>query len=391
MHIAKFTNTYHPTISGVVRSVDSFRRALTELGHNVFVFTQDAGDYEDQEAFIFRYLSLNLGLPNEFPATIPISPFMDRLLPSLKLDVIHSHHPVLLGQIAASKAEELNLPLVFTFHTRYREYSHYIPIPQDVVQDFIKGAIDFWIKDYVKKCDHIIVPSEGMHAVIEKNYEISAPVTVLPTGIDLHPYESADGAHVRAENNWNDNFVIISAGRLAAEKNWSLLLEAVADVIAKQPHVRLVLLGDGPESRKLQRQAKKLGIANHVDFRGKVPFEQVPAHLKAADLFAFASTTETQGLVTLEAMAAGLPVVAVDAVGTRDVVIDGEDGLLTENNKASLATAIERMVTEKDILNHFHQASLKKARQLNIVHQASALVEVYQQAIEAHQEKKIKV
>lgn len=387
MHIAKFTNTYHPTISGVVRSVDSFRKALADLGHNVFVFTQDAGDYEDQEPFIFRYLSLNIGLPNEFPATIPISPFMDRLMPTLKLDVIHSHHPVLLGQIAASKAEELKLPLVFTFHTRYREYSHYIPIPQHLVQDFIKGAIDFWISDYVQKCDHIIVPSQSMLAVLEEKYDFSAPITVLPTGIDLRPYQAADGAPIRAENNWDGHFVIVSAGRLASEKNWHLLLQAVAAVIAKQPQVRLVLLGDGPEARKLRRESKKLGIADKVDFRGRVPFEQVPSYLKAADLFAFASTTETQGLVTLEAMAAGLPVVAVDAVGTQDVVVNGQDGLLTENNRDALAGAIERMVTDRDTLQHFRAAASSKAHQMGIANQAAKLIDVYHQAIQAHQTK----
>ncbi len=326
MHIAHFTNTYHPTISGVVRSVASYREALSKLGHNVFVFTQDAGDYVDTEPFVFRYLSLNIGLPNEFPATIPISPFMDRLMPALKMDVIHAHHPVLLGQIAAGKAEELNLPLVFTFHTRYREYSHYLPIPQEVVQDFIKGAIDLWIQDYIEKCDSIIVPSESMHQVLVENYKIDAPITVLPTGIDLKPYQAADGGPIREQEGWDDQFTVISVGRLASEKNWGMLLEAFAQVNQTHAHTRLVLLGDGPDRRKLEQQAKKLGIAEKVDFKGKVAFEDVPAYLKAADLFAFASNTETQGLVTLEAMAAGLPVVAVDAVGTRDVVVHERDG-----------------------------------------------------------------
>ena len=134
MHIAHFTNTYRPVISGVVRSVSTFRQALVELGHNVFIFTQQASDYEDTEPFIFRYPALDLPVFHDFPSTIPLSPFVDRLLPHLKLDLIHTHHPVLLGQTAASKAEELDLPLIFTFHTRYREYSHYVPLSQKFVQ-----------------------------------------------------------------------------------------------------------------------------------------------------------------------------------------------------------------------------------------------------------------
>jgi glycosyltransferase involved in cell wall biosynthesis len=387
MHIAHFTNTYHPTISGVVRSVSSYREALSQLGHNVFVFTQDAGDYVDTEPFVFRYLSLNIGLPNEFPATIPISPFMDRLMPTLKMDVIHAHHPVLLGQIAAGKAEELNLPLVFTFHTRYREYSHYLPIPQEVVQDFIKGAIDLWIQDYIEKCDSIIVPSEGMHQVLVENYQIDAPITVLPTGVDLQPYEEADGGPIRQQEGWANQFIIISVGRLAPEKNWGMLLDAFAKVNQAHPQTRLVLLGDGPDRRKLQRQAKKMGIADQVEFKGKVSFEDVPAYLKAADLFAFASNTETQGLVTLEAMAAGLPVVAVDAVGTRDTVVPERDGLLTDMNADALAAAIGRMVGEEETLAHFHEAAIKRAAELDIVTQAAKLTDIYETAIEIKRSK----
>lgn len=387
MHIAHFTNTYHPTISGVVRSVSSYRQALSELGHNVFVFTQDAGDYLDTEPFVFRYLSLNIGLPNEFPATIPISPFMDRLIPALKVDVIHAHHPVLLGQIAAGKAEDLKLPLVFTFHTRYREYSHYLPIPQEIVQDFIKGAIDLWIQDYVEKCDSIIVPSESMHQVLVDNYRIDAPITVLPTGIHLQPYQDADGDPIRKRESWDDKFIIISVGRLASEKNWGMLLEAFAQVNQTHPHTRLVLLGGGPDRRKLERQARKLGITGQVQFKGKLPFEDIPSYLKAADLFAFASNTETQGLVTLEAMAAGLPVVAVNAIGTRDVVAHQRDGLLTELDPAALAAEINRMVAEPDTLAHFQQAAIKRAAELDIVSQAAKLVEIYQQAIDIKRSK----
>ena len=133
MHIAYFTNAYLPVVNGVVRSVQSFRDALSALGHNVFIFAQE-DDYEDTEPFIFRYPSLNLPLPGDIPPALPVSPFVDQLLPKLKLDVIHTHHPFLLGQTAAGKARDLNLPLVFTFHTQYHEYTHYIPLPQEQVQ-----------------------------------------------------------------------------------------------------------------------------------------------------------------------------------------------------------------------------------------------------------------
>ncbi|NJN43578.1 MAG: glycosyltransferase family 4 protein [Anaerolineae bacterium] len=109
--------------------MSAFRQSLSALGHNVFIFAQQSSSYEDAEPFIFRYPAVQLPMQIKIPAAIPISPFVDRLLPTLKPDVIHTHHPFLLGQTAAVKAEELGLPLIFTFHTRYRQYVHYFPVP----------------------------------------------------------------------------------------------------------------------------------------------------------------------------------------------------------------------------------------------------------------------
>ena len=382
MHIAQFTNTYHPRISGVVRSVSTFRKALTELGNNVFVFAQEEPGYQDDEPFIFRYPTINLPFPVEFPAIIPISPFVDTLLPPLKLDIIHTHHPILLGQTAAVKARELNLPLVFTFHTQYREYSHYFPIPQETVQDIVKDTIVKWLGEFMQKCQHIVVPTESMRNILVKQYGLEERLTVIPTGIDLEPFEDADGQDIRKNRAWENDKVLISIGRMASEKNWRTLLDASARAMQSCPDLRVVLVGDGPELKELKLYTEELGIANRVDFVGKVPFSQVPALLKAADMFGFASITETQGLVTLEAMAAGLPIVAVEATGTSDVVEDGKEGLLTSNDSAELARAIIALACDDRRMQAFKIATLKKARTYDIRLQAEKLVNVYHQAIE---------
>ncbi len=382
MRIGHYTNTYHPSISGVVRSVSSFRAGQSLLGHNAFVFTQDAGDYKDKEPFIFRYPSLNLGWPNDFPATIPISPFMEKLLPTLKMDLLHSHHPILLGQVAANKAEDLDIPLVFTFHTRYRDYSHYIPIPQEGIQEFLKRSIDKWIEDYIRKVDHVVVPSESMRLVLEDQYGYVRPTSVVPTGIDLEPYATANGEQRRKELGWEKERVIISVSRLGAEKNWATLVKAFALVHKEDPNTRLAIIGDGPEKKRLTKLCKELGISKQVDFLGKLAFEEIPATLKAADLFTFASTTETQGLVTLEAMAAGLPIVAVDAIGTRDVVDHEIDGLLSDNDPSALAQSMIRLLTHNDVFEHFRSASRKKSRSLEFTLQAKKLISVYERVLD---------
>lgn len=381
MHIANFTNTYLPVISGVVRSIRSFRDELTRRGHNVFIFAQEHVDYVDKDPFIFRYSSLNLPTGVDIPAAIPISPFIDRLLPAVKLDVIHTHHPFLLGQTAATKAQELNLPLIFTFHTQYREYTHYIPFPMETVQNFLKSTVDRWLQDFMRRCQHIIIPSESMRDTLVNEYGLKNNFTVIPTGIDLEAYRTASGEKIRKKRRWEKDIVMISIGRLASEKNWPLLIHAAALVLKDYPRFRLALIGDGAERKNLEGLAKELGIQKRITFTGPLSFAETPSYMKAANLFGFASITETQGLATLEAMAAGLPVVAVDASGTRDILKHGQQGYLVENSAEALAAGIKKLLSNPDRMQKFAEAAYKKAQSFNIEKLTEKLLDVYEQAI----------
>lgn len=375
-HIAHFTNTYKPFTNGIVRSVGSFRQALTELGHNVFIFAQQVKDYQDEEPFVFRYPAVELPL-QEYPLTFPFSPFVDTLLPSLKLDVIHAHHPILLGQAAAHQARELKLPLVFTHHTRYQLYSHYVPLPEELV----KKVIDRWVGDYMAHCHHVVVPSHSTKMVLQERYGITDQVSVVPTGIDLAPFAAADGPARRQQEGWGDDIVLISVGRLAQEKNWRTLLAAIPAVIDRYPNVRLVILGDGDQREELEKYARELDITAQVQFPGNVPFADVASYLKAADIFCFASITETQGLVTLEAMAAGLPVVAVAGPGTSDVVTDNQECILTDNDSDALAKGLLALLADSANWDRYQEAARQKASQFAQQAQAQKLLEVYENAI----------
>ena len=379
MHIAHFTNTYHPVTSGVVRSVSTFRQALSDLGHNVFVFAQANKAYKDKEPFIFRYPALQLPL-QEYPLTIPVSGFVDTLLPSLKLDVIHAHHPALLGQVAARKAEELDVPLIFTHHTRYREYSHYaFALPQGLA----KQVIERWIGDYMSQCQHIVVPSESIKAMLAETYGVTEGITAVPTGIDVALYQQADAGNIRQELGWGEDKVLISIGRLAKEKSFETLITAVQPILQQREDVRLVILGEGEEREGLEALAAELGIDDRVNLVGNVPFSAVPTYLKAADLFCFASVTETQGLVTLEAMAAGLPIVAVDATGTSDAVSHGVEGLLTPNDSAAMSAALKQALDDEGLRQKLAAAAVHKAADFDQKKQAKRLLGVYEEAMEA--------
>jgi glycosyltransferase involved in cell wall biosynthesis len=146
--------------------------------------------------------------------------------------------------------------------------------------------------------------------------------------------------------------------------------------------VRLVLIGDGPAKQSLESLAAELGIADRVTFTGAVPFEEVPPYLKAADAFAFASITETQGLVTIEAMAAGLPAVAVDGPGTRDIVEHGKQGFLVKNDPDALAKGLNKLLSDPQRIKRFSNQALKKAKTFDVNQLGKQMLGVYEQAIQ---------
>jgi glycosyltransferase involved in cell wall biosynthesis len=209
---------------------------------------------------------------------------------------------------------------------------------------------------------------------------------VLPTGINLETFLRADGTSLRAEKGWEDKTVLISVGRLAPEKNWDTLLHAFAKLRIEHPSVHLVLIGEGTARQSLQALAIERGINDRVTFTGALPFEEIPRYLKAADIFAFASITETQGLATIEAMAAGLPIVAVDGPGTRDFVEHGRQGLLVENDPNALAKGLNELLTDPQRMKRLSQNALKKARIFGITRLGKKLVRVYEQAIQDKRE-----
>jgi glycosyltransferase involved in cell wall biosynthesis len=221
-----------------------------------------------------------------------------------------------------------------------------------------------------------------MRSILVNDYGLMDHFTVIPTGIDITPYKKANGAALRSKWGWHDDKVIISVGRLAEEKNWVTLLNAFALAQKIQPNIRLVMLGDGPQAEALHQLVGELGITERVLFTGNVPFHDVPTYLKAADLFAFASITETQGLVTLEAMASGLPVVAVDASGTKDILENGKQGFLTQNDAQDLANGIIKLVESPILMSRFRSAAVRKSHDYDSKRLARKMLKVYQQAME---------
>ncbi len=371
LRVAMFTNVYLPVTNGVVVSVESFRKALTQLGHHAYVMAPSCGEIEDRAPYVFRYPAVELPL-QKYPLTLPVSPYVDQVLRNLKPQVLHANHPALLGRVAERKSEELDVPLVFTYHTRYADYSHYAhPLPEESVKEFIQT----WLGEFMAHCHHLIVPSESIRTLLQSTYDFSGPISVIPTGVELEHFGGLGRVEARRQLGWSeDGPVYVSVGRLAKEKNFDLLLRSFALL----SEGRLVILGSGDELGALRKLRGELGVEGRCEFVGSVAHKDLPVYLAAADVFAFASVTETQGLATLEAMASGLPVAAVDASGTRDIV-SSECALLTVAEPEALAAAMREMAGAS-----VGEAARRQAERFSQLEQGKRMVEAYEQAIESH-------
>lgn len=335
MRIALFTNNYLPFCGGVTISVETLRRGLEQRGHDVWVMAPRFRGVPDGSARVLRYPSVPATTYPQFPLAIPYAPAVTARVRALDVDVFHAHHPFLLGPAAGRLARRARRPLVFTYHTRYEKYAHYVPLTRSVVE---AAAVRLSTR-FAARADAVIAPSAVVRDDLIRR-GVRAPVTVVPTGVDLERFRPGDrGAARRALGLPDDVPVLLYVGRLDREKSVDRVLLAFDRVASTVPRARLVLVGQGTETARLQRLAGSLTAPGRVTFLGVRAHETLPVCYQAADVFVFASETETQGLVLAEAAACGLPAVAVGASGCDEVVRDGETGLLTKSEPAALAEA----------------------------------------------------
>ena len=349
MRIAMFTNNYKPYTGGVPVSVCHLADALRRLGHEVYIF---APTYEDQteEKDVIRYPS--------FPVKIAGAPVPDvwtglfeKKIKELKIDVIHVHHPALVGNVALFMKRKYKIPVVFTYHTRYEEYLYYVK-PLQIMEKYT-GVLERYLNWFFNRCDLILTPTPGMKKYLESR-PVFTPREVLPTGIGESGFspDAADAAEISKHYKKDADYLFCTIARLAREKNILFQLEALSvlkkQLEKKQKTFRYLIIGEGPQRKELERRIAQMNLRENVCLAGNVAHERIAAFLKASDAFLFSSKSETQGIVILEAMAAAKPVVAVRASGVEDIVEDGVNGYLTEENKVQWAECVEMLMEEKE-------------------------------------------
>jgi 1,2-diacylglycerol 3-alpha-glucosyltransferase len=335
VRIALFTNNYLPFCGGVTISVETLRRGLEARGHEVWVMAPRFRGVAGSAPGVIRYPSIPATTYPEFPLAIPYAPAVTARVRALAVDVFHAHHPFLLGPAAERLARRAGRPLVFTYHTRYEKYAHYVPLTRPLVE---AAAVRLSTR-FAARVDAVIAPSVVVRDELERR-GVQAPVAVVPTGVDLERFRPGDRQTARRALGLPEHApVLLYVGRLDREKSVDRVLLAFERIASTVPRARLLLVGHGKEAERLRRRAATLSAAAGVQFLGVRAHDTLPVCYQAADLFLFASETETQGLVLAEAAACGLPAVAVDASGCDEVVRDGDTGLLTKNDPTALAEA----------------------------------------------------
>jgi 1,2-diacylglycerol 3-alpha-glucosyltransferase len=335
VRVGLFTNNYLPFCGGVTVSVETLRRGLEARGHEVWVLAPRFPGAADTTPRTLRYPSIPAATYPEFSLAIPYAPGLARRIRAIDFDVFHAHHPFLLGPAARRLARRQGRPLIFTYHTRYDKYAHYVPLRRGFVEAVARGLST----RFAARADAIIAPSAVLREELRAR-GVATPIAVVPTGVDLARFSPGDRmAARRAHGLDEDALVVLYVGRLDREKSVDRVLAAFERIAGTIARARLVLVGQGTQTDQLRQMAAGLNAGARVRFAGVCPHEDLPAYYRAADLFLFASETETQGLVLAEAAACGLPAVAVNAPGCAEVVHDGDTGVLTKGDPAALAEA----------------------------------------------------
>ena len=354
MRIALMTNNYKPFLGGVPISIERLAGGLEALGHQVTVF---APTYEEQaeEENVFRYATCmkhfigGIVLPNPFDRRI------EQEFQRKSYDIIHVHHPMLIGRTAVYLAKKYRIPLVFTYHTRYEQYLSYVKGIRMLEENAAWEDSPFWreqkrllcliqeklvpayLHTFLKHCDFVFAPTKGMQDYLERVCRLPyEKIDILPTGIEARHFKvtEEEKAAVRRQYGAEEIPLFLSVSRMSHEKNINFLLESIQRVRERcQKPFKVLMIGDGPDKKDYERKCRELHIEQEVIFTGTIPNAEIAPYFTAADAFLFASKTETQGIVILEALAGQTPVYALDATGVSDIVRDGENGFLSPENK----------------------------------------------------------
>ena len=346
--VAIFTNNFYPRLSGVSVAVNFLNNAIRGQRYETMVVAPDYGYQRTVKGIdVFRVKSVYY---KPMRMALPLTSFDEdairQTMRNWKPDLIHSNHPFLLGKAAMSVADELHVPLVYTFHTLYEFFTHYFMLDTDTV----KKAVREYIIRYTNRCDQIIAPTPPIGDYL-RSIGVTAPVEAVPTGIDFSRFKKVTPDQVAGLRKQYElerfDEVLLSVGRISKEKNVMLSLGALAELVKQGRNSALLFLGDGPEIGALQSKAKELKVDDRLIFGGFLDQDTLAVAYFLGDVFLFPSLSDTQGIVLYEAQAAGMPVVATDSMASRAAVHPGNNGYFAADEPKDFASKIAQTLDHR--------------------------------------------
>ncbi len=350
MRVLMISDVYFPRINGVSTSIQTFRRDLAALGQQVDLLAPayPARGNADDEGI--------LRVPSRYLFFDPEDRMMSarairRQIPELRrrrYDLVHIQTPFVAHYLGLRIARELGVPVVETYHTHFEEYLyHYLPwLPAS----WLRGTARRFTRSQCNQVNAVVVPSTPVLEALAA-YGVATPMQIIPTGLDLDRFQAGDGARFRRRHGIPpDRPVLVHVGRVAHEKNIDFLLHVLQRVRETFPNVLLMIVGEGPARHHLERLGKRLGLGQNLLFVGYLDREsELLDCYRAGDMFVFASRTETQGLVLLESMALGVPVVALAKMGTKDILGPARGALVAEDDIGDFADKVLRLLQDPDL------------------------------------------
>ena len=392
MRIGIFTETYTPYISGLVTSEVMLKNALEKLGHEVYVVTANLESFKyeyNEKEHVLKIPGVPTGIyDSRLTSIYPISAV--NKIKNWKLDVIHSQTEFAIGTFARLFAKQYNIPLVHTYHTMYEDYIHYIT--KGYFEKSSKKIIEYLTKFYCDKtATELIVPTNKTYKLFKEKYRFEKNINIIPTGIEVERFykENVDSKEVsnlrKSLNLTKKDFVILFVGRLAEEKNVEFLLNAHHDLSKVDENIKLLIVGDGPDKEKYEKEVKDMQEEKNILFTGKVSWNDMPYYYHISDVFATASKTETQGLTVIEAMASNVVPVVMRDEAFLSMVIEELNGIIFETQE-EYEKQILRLIKNKEELKKFNRQARIQAETYSSKYYAERVLEVYNRAIKEKKE-----
>lgn len=400
MRVGIFTESYPPLVNGVSTSILMLENALTKLGHEVFIITVSDNKKEytfEKDGHILRLPSTNLANCYDYKMTSVYPIKAVNMIKKMNLDVIHSNVEFTVGIFARIVSEQLSIPLVHTYHTNWEDYTHYITKNKKVLDDICKKLLKYLVVFFEDKTvTELIVPSNKIYNLFKDKYKFTKNIHIIQTGIETNKFykENFDTKKIanlkKKYGIKRKDFVVMTVSRLAKEKNVDKIISNHKKLLEKYPNMKLLIVGDGPDTEKLKEECRNLNIEKSVIFTGKIPLDEIPIYYQLGNVFVTASKSETQGLTVVEAISSSLPVVAVLDDSFVNSVIEDFNGYVFETDEKYI-DSISKLYSDKDLYNRLSNQSRILSSDFSSEYFALKVLKVYEIAIENYNKNNKKI